>query len=59
MASMLAIFMAARFKKNAPRIVSYGFDLVRALLISSGSKLSNTLCEQQNDRSKVKSTTEI
>ena len=40
-ASMLAIFIAARFRKNTPRIVSNGLDRERAFRNSSGSSRSN------------------
>ena len=39
-ASILAIFMAARLRKKTPRIVSNGFERVRALRSSSGSSRS-------------------
>ena len=39
-ASMLAIFMAARLRKKTPRIVSKGFERVRAFRSSSGSSRS-------------------
>ena len=42
--SIFAIFIAARFRKNPPLIVSNGFDLALAFRSSSGSSSSNTLC---------------
>merc|ERR1719414_2516160 len=42
-ASRLAIFIAARLRKKAPRIVSKGLDLVLAFINSSPSSLSKTV----------------
>jgi len=45
--SIFAIFIAARFRKNPPLMVSNGFDLALAFRSSSGSSLSNTLCSSK------------